>query len=45
MWNFTETGHGKGEHNGVGECIKRALSHDELKYKDGAILKDARSIV
>ena len=45
MWNFIEAGHGKGEHDGVGVCIKRALAHEELKYKDGAILIDAKSIV
>ena len=45
MWNFTEVGHGKVEHNGAGACIKRALAHEELKYKDGAILIDAKSIV
>ena len=43
--NFIEVGYGKGEHDGVGACIKRALAHEELKYKDGAILTDAKSIV
>ena len=45
MWNFIETGHGKGEHDGAGTCIKTALACEELKYKDGAILIDAKSIV
>ena len=45
MWNFIEYDHGKGEHDSVGACIKRALAHEELKYKDGAILIDAKSIV
>ena len=45
MWNFTEAGHEKGEKNGVGACIERGLSHEELKYKDGAILIDVKSIV
>ena len=45
MWNFTEVGHGMGEHNGVGTCIKRALACEELKYKDGAILINAKYIV
>jgi hypothetical protein len=31
MWNFIEAGHGKGEHNGAGTYIKRALAHEELK--------------
>ena len=45
MWNFTEASHGNGEHNGVGACIKRALSHKELKYNDGATLIDAKSTI
>ena len=45
MWNFTEAGHGKGEHNGAVPCIKRALPREELKCKDGAIVTDAKSIV
>ena len=45
MWNFTEAGHGKGEHDAAGACIKRALACEELKCKDGAILTDAKSIV
>ena len=45
MWNFTKTGHGKGEHNGAGTCIKRALACEELKYKDGTILTNVKSIV
>ena len=32
MWNYFETGHGKGEHNGAGECVKTALRREELKY-------------
>ena len=45
MWNFIEASHGKGEHDGAGTCNKRVLAHEELKYKDGAILIDAKSIV
>ena len=45
MWNLIEVGHGKGEHNGAGACIKRALAHEEVKYKDGAILADTKSII
>ena len=25
LWNFFENGHGKGEHDGAGACIKHAL--------------------
>ena len=45
MWNFIEAGHGKGEHNAVGACIKSALAREELKYKDGAILIDEKSVI
>ena len=45
MWNLIKAGHGKGEHDGASACIKRALAHEELKYKDGAILTDEKSIV
>ena len=45
MWNFIEVGYGKGEHDGASACIKRSLAHEELKYKDEAILIDAKSIV
>ena len=45
MWNFTKADHGKGEHNAAGACIKRALAHEELKYKDEAIFSDAKSII
>ena len=30
-WNFFCSGHGKGEHDGVGAIIKRALTHEQLK--------------
>ena len=39
-----EAGHGKGEHDGASACIKGALACEELKYKDGAISTDVKSI-
>lgn len=45
MWNFTEAGHGKGDHDGASACIKRALSREELKYKGGATLIHEKSII
>lgn len=45
FWNFNEAGHGKGEHDGVGVCVKRDLSREELKYEGGAILKNNETIV
>ena len=29
MWNYFETGHGKGEHDGVGACVKTSLRREE----------------
>ena len=31
MWNYFETGHGKGEHDGAGACVKTTLQREELK--------------
>jgi hypothetical protein len=31
LWNFFESGHGKGEHDGAGACVKRALRQHELQ--------------
>ena len=45
FWNFIEAGHRKGEHDGARACVKRALSREELKYEDGAILKNVETIV
>lgn len=45
MWNFCEVGNGKGEHDGAGACIKRALAQEELKYTNKEKLIDARDIV
>ena len=44
IWSFFESIHGKGEHDGVGACVKRALVKEQLKIS-GAELLDAHSIV
>jgi hypothetical protein len=44
IWSFFESGHGKGEHDGAGACVKRALVKEQLRIS-GAILLDAHSIV
>ena len=44
IWIFFELNHGKGEHDGVGACMKGALVMEQLKIL-GAQLFDARSIV
>lgn len=45
FWNFIKARHGKWEHDGAGEYVKRALSREELKYKGGAILENVETIV
>ena len=42
--SFFESSHGKGEPNGVGACVKRALVKEQLKISAAELL-DARSIV
>ena len=42
-WNYFETGHGKGEHNGTSACIKISLWREEMKFA-GAQLQDTASI-
>ena len=44
IWNFLESGHGKGEHNGVGACVKRALVKELLNISAVELL-DVCSIV
>lgn len=44
MWNFFASGHGKGEHDGAGAVIKRALTHEQLK-PNGWQLKCAKDVV
>ena len=44
IWNYFETGHGKGEHDGAGACIKTTLQREEIKFT-GAHLQDVASIV
>lgn len=31
-WNFFETSHGKGEHDGAGACIKQALRRYQMDH-------------
>ena len=44
IWSFFESDHGKGEHDGAGACVKRALIKEQLKISTTELL-DARSIV
>ena len=45
IWNYFETGHGKGEHDGVGAYIKTTLRRKEMKFTNVSIIWDAKSIV
>ena len=44
LWSFFASGHGKGEHDGAGAIIKRALTHEQLK-PDGWPMKCAKDVV
>ena len=44
IWSFFESGHGKGEHDGAGACVKRDLVKEQLKIL-GVELLDTCSIV
>ena len=45
IWNYFETGHGKGEHDGAGACIKIALRRQEMKFTTISLMWDAKTIV
>ena len=45
MWNYFETGHGKGEHDGAGACVKIALRKEKLKLSTIYTIQNAQSIV
>ena len=38
IWNFFESGHGKGEHDGAGACVKRSLVKEQLKISVAELL-------
>ena len=44
VWNYFETGHGKGKHDGASPCIKTSLCTEEMKVT-GDRLRDVASIV
>ena len=45
IWNYFETRHGKGEHDGAGACIKTALRRKEKKFTTILLIRDAKTIV
>ena len=44
LWSFFASGHGKGEHDGAGAIVKRALTHEQLK-PDAWHMKCAKDVV
>ena len=44
IWSFFESRHGKGEHDGAGACVKRALRRYQLR-RDTQRFRDARQVV
>ena len=45
IWNYLETGHEKGEHDGAGACINTALRRKEMNFTTISVIRDANSIV
>lgn len=47
MYNiiFTNTRHGKEEHDGAGACVKRELAREELNFNDGVKFTGAENNV
>ena len=45
IWNYFETGNGKGEHDGAGACIKTALHRQEMKFTTISLIRDVKTIV
>ena len=45
IWNYFQTGNGKGEHDGASACIKTALRRKEMKFTTISLIQDAKTIV
>jgi hypothetical protein len=45
IWNYFESGHGKGDHDAEGACINRVLRGNEMKFTTTSLIRDAKSIV
>ena len=43
--NYFETGNGKGEHDGVGACIKIELRRQEMRFTNVSLVRYEKSIV
>ena len=45
IWNYFETGHGKGENDEASACIKSTLRREDMSFTRNPHIKDAESIV
>jgi hypothetical protein len=45
IWNYFESRHGKGEHHGVGACIKISLHKKEMNFTTNPLIQDVKSNV
>ena len=45
VWNYFETGHGNGEHDGAGACLKTSLRREEMRCMGGPHIWNAESTV
>jgi hypothetical protein len=45
IYNYFESGHVKGDHDGACACIKRALHMQEMKFTTTSLIRDEKSIV
>jgi hypothetical protein len=43
--NCSDSEHGKGEHDGVGSCIKRVLRRKKMKFTTTSLIQNEKSIV
>ena len=43
-WSFFETGHGKGEHDGVGACMKQALQRYQMSHSASRLKCSAKVV-
>jgi hypothetical protein len=44
IWNYFKSRNWKGEHDGVGTCIKRTLHNQEMNFTTTSLIQDEKSI-
>jgi hypothetical protein len=45
IWNYFDIRNGKGEHDGVGTCIKNTLCRKQMRFTTIYLIQNAKSIV